>query len=79
MNHNLGEVSTRGHNKKIRTQLVKKIDLRHQFFTNRITEKWNILPVEAKAVIVLLLQWLDSSHNQNALCLQLIFLLLLNY
>jgi ribonuclease P/MRP protein subunit RPP40 len=43
----LGDVSTRGHNKKIRRQLVKKSNIRHQFFTNRITEKWNFLPEEA--------------------------------
>ncbi len=42
----LGDVSTRGHNKTIRRHLVKKSNIRHKFFTNRITEKWNFLPEE---------------------------------
>ena len=39
----LGEIPTRGHSKKIRSQLIKKSNIRHQFFT---TKKWNILPEE---------------------------------
>jgi hypothetical protein len=39
----LEEVSTRGHSKKIRRQLMNKSNLSHQFFTKRITEKCNIL------------------------------------
>jgi hypothetical protein len=42
----LEEVSTRGHNQKLRRQPVKKSNLRHHFFTNRIKEKWNILQEE---------------------------------
>ena len=42
----LGNVSTRGIDKKIRRQLVKNENVRHTFFTNRITEKWNTLPQE---------------------------------
>ena len=42
----LGNVSTRGNDKKIRRQLVKNENVRHTFFTNRITEKWNTLPQE---------------------------------
>jgi hypothetical protein len=40
----LGNASTRGNDKKIRRQLIKNENVRHTFFTNRITEKWNTLP-----------------------------------
>ena len=38
---------TRGHNKKIRKQIIKKCDKRFRFFTNRIADEWNKLPENA--------------------------------
>jgi ribonuclease P/MRP protein subunit RPP40 len=40
------ESITRGHNKRIRKQIVKRANVRYQFFTNRITNNWNKLPQE---------------------------------
>ncbi len=37
---------TRGHNKRIRRQLVKNSNVRHHFLTNRISETWNGLTQE---------------------------------
>ena len=48
--HNPPEFSinavTRGHNKRIRRQLVKSSTSRYQFFTNRIANNWNKLTQE---------------------------------
>jgi hypothetical protein len=42
----LCENRTRGHSYKYQTQLVKNCDIRHNFFTNRITSNWNNLNEE---------------------------------
>ena len=44
MNTQKEEAKTRGHNRRLRRQIIKKYDKRHGFFTNRIVEDWNNLP-----------------------------------
>jgi hypothetical protein len=44
--NSLCENRTRGHSYKYQRQLVKNCDIRHNFFTNRITSNWNNLNEE---------------------------------